>query len=978
MNQSCRSVRRTSFLPPANRSRSWIAFLLLALCPLPAAARSDVASCADSAAPPAPAAVPVNSVPIVVDSTAEDYFVLYASHELPAGRRELPVAVVRGRAGTTTLGENVAPLPVSRYRVEKYRIADPADVDGDCIDDLTDPNPVNPAPAIDFSDGAVAVADESMYDALAFEHEATGNSYLKLLVYDWDAPRPGLYFQNAKTHPGHFSFAAKLGLGLNDVVAFELDHDPRLTAPDGTRGVYYFYWSLIQDGRFAEYVPWFYTVLAASMPLLDGNLAFYVPNSLLPHVQAHLPVWRASRVALLFDEDLADDDLDFVALNPGVGVGLLRELDADERPHPRDIGIYDALPNELPRLAGIISTVPQTPLSHVNLRAVQAGIPNAFIRGAKDDPEIEDLVDGYVRYTVTEEGYSLRAATIDEVEEHYARSRPSEPQTPRRNLSVRRITPLDRVNFADWDAFGVKAANVAELGKLGFPPGTTPSGFAIPFYFYDEFMKANGLYADIREMLADENFRTDFDEQEGELKKFRRKIRDADTPGFIVDALEEMHATYPEGQSLRYRSSTNNEDLPGFNGAGLYDSNTQHPRETVEDGIDKSLKQVFASLWNFRAFTEREFYRIDHLAAAMGILVHPNYEDELANGVAASFDPFFGRDTHYYVNTQLGEDLVTNPEANSVPEELLLSKTGTGDDLFVVLALSNLVPPGELLMTHGQLDQLRRHLGTIHSHFERLYGPAAGGPFAIEIEFKITKENILAIKQARPWVFGPANEGGDPSPDEDLPFGVGVECGAAPCTVRTGQTVRFTDEDASGSSAVRRWEFGDGGKARGASVEHAWSEPGFFEVVLSVGEGGDATVRSLTFLVEAARPAGACVADGFTRCLVDSRYEVTADWFAADGGRGAGRVVPAGTNNSGLFRFFDEQNWEILIKVLDDCERSERVWVFGAATTDLGFTIRVADTATGSTEPPREYRNEPGTAAGAIADTDAFRDACRR
>ena len=50
-----------------------------------------------------------------------------------------------------------------------------------------------------------------------------------------------------------------------------------------------------------------------------------------------------------------------------------------------------------------------------------------------------------------------------------------------------------------------------------------------------------------------------------------------------------MHATYPEGQSLRYRSSTNNEDLPGFSGAGLYDSKTQDPDETAEDGIDKSI-----------------------------------------------------------------------------------------------------------------------------------------------------------------------------------------------------------------------------------------------------------------------------------------------------------------------------------------------------------------------------------------------------
>ena len=56
-------------------------------------------------------------------------------------------------------------------------------------------------------------------------------------------------------------------------------------------------------------------------------------------------------------------------------------------------------------------------------------------------------------------------------------------------------------------------------------------------------------------------------------------------------------------------------------------------------------------------------------------------------------------------------------------------------------------------MSSGQIGQLRRHLQEIHNHFKGLYNPAAGDPFAMEIEFKITSENKLAIKQARPWVF---------------------------------------------------------------------------------------------------------------------------------------------------------------------------------------------------------------------------------
>ena len=244
--------------------------------------------------------------------------------------------------------------------------------------------------------------------------------------------------------------------------------------------------------------------------------------------------------------------------------------------------IYETLPNELPRVAGIISTVPQTPLSHVNLRALQDRVPNAFIRDALEDDDINGLIGSHVHYAVTDTGYSIRAATQAEVDQHFASSRPTQKQTPERDLSVDSITPLSEIEFDDWDSFGVKAANVAVLGTLGFPEGTVPDGFAVPFYFYDEFMKHNDLYDDVREMLADSDFQTDYDTKVDELKKLRKKIKKAETPEWIETALTAMHATFPEGTSLRYRSSTNNEDLPGFNGAGLYDSKTQHPEETEE------------------------------------------------------------------------------------------------------------------------------------------------------------------------------------------------------------------------------------------------------------------------------------------------------------------------------------------------------------------------------------------------------------
>ena len=738
--------------------------------------------CPGTGSAPTPRSIAVGAIPIVVESTAEKYYVLYVRHQFNSETAvEIPVSVTLGRDGTTTLSEQLSPLPPERYRVDEFLVAEPGDLDGDCIDDITElgnpagMNPLNPAPAVKFVDGVVEIPDRETFEALSYQGRRVlidthlrGLEFVKFYLFVMDTDRPVVYFMNTETHRAHYWFGLVIGfwhnpLWLHGAMKGEIVYHPNVVAPDGSLGVYRFEFEP-QDAYSFEAVAYGYEVLAASMPLLDDNFAYYpMPARALPLYHEERALFDDSRVNVLLEEDIFPD-VDFISLNKAEGYGFLRVMALEDRPNPRDVVIYETLPNELSRVARIITTVPQTPLSHVNLRAVQDGVPNAFIRDALDDDDIDDLIDSYVHYTVAGDGWTLRAATPAEVEAHYAASRPSQNQTPQRDLTVTQITALSDIGFGDWTAFGVKAANVAVLGTLGFEDGTVPEGFAAPFYFYDEFMKHNEFYDDIEALLADPDFQSDFDTQEKELKKLRKKIKKGETPEWIIEALQAMHATYPEGQSLRYRSSTNNEDLPGFSGAGLYDSKTQDPDETAEDGIDKSIKGVWASMWNFRAFTEREFHRIDHLAAAMGVLVHPNYSDELANGVAVSFDPFGRRDGSYYVNTQLGEDLVTNPEAHSTPEEMLLHSDGT----YTVTARSNQVPAGQLLMSDAQLGQLRRHLEAIHDEFEELYGIESGQEFAMEIEFKITSENILSIKQARPWVFssGQVASGAERAPSE--------------------------------------------------------------------------------------------------------------------------------------------------------------------------------------------------------------------
>ncbi len=118
---------------------------------------------------------------------------------------------------------------------------------------------------------------------------------------------------------------------------------------------------------------------------------------------------------------------------------------------------------------------------------------------------------------------------------------------------------------------------------------------------------------------------------------------------------------------------------------------------------------------------------------------------------------------------------------------------------------------------------------------------------------------------------------------------------------------------------------------------------------------------------------GPCRPDVERVCLRDSRFEVRAQWWQPGGASGAGFAVPESTDDSGLFRFFDSRNWEVLIKVLDGCANNGHVWVLGASTTDLGYRISVTDTVTGER---RQYENQPGRPAPAIVDNEAFSAPC--
>jgi hypothetical protein len=297
------------------------------------------------------------------------------------------------------------------------------------------------------------------------------------------------------------------------------------------------------------------------------------------------------------------------------------------------------------------------------------------------------------------------------------------------------------------------------MAGVDLVPIQDPAGFAIPVYYYDQFMTQNGFYAKIDAMLADPSFTGgDCKSRGARLEALRDEIEaapvDAAFEKAITDKLTAEYGPLP----IRFRSSSTAEDVGGFTGAGLYTSKTG-TLGNLTDGPIKSIKQLWASVWYQRGFEEREYRQIEQKAVGMAILAHPAFKHETASGVAQtanSYDPT-GLQPAFVVNVQLGDGSATLPEPGQTTDQIIYYYFYQGQPTEYVQH-SNLVPPGETVLTRPQLYELGQALEKIHNFFLPVYGPSAGDPtawYALEVDFKFNQppgepEPKLFIKQARP------------------------------------------------------------------------------------------------------------------------------------------------------------------------------------------------------------------------------------
>lgn len=111
-----------------------------------------------------------------------------------------------------------------------------------------------------------------------------------------------------------------------------------------------------------------------------------------------------------------------------------------------------------------------------------------------------------------------------------------------------------------------------------------------------------------------------------------------------------------------------------------------------------------------------------------------------------------------------------------------------------------------------------------------------------------------------------------------------------------------------------------------------------------------------------------CVADANTLCLSSGRFRVRVRWATADGTRGDATGVVL-TPDTGYFWFFDPDNVELVVKVVQGCNVGDSYWAFAGGLTDVETVVSVEDTNTGFAQ---TYINPQGSPFLPVQDTATF------
>ena len=578
---------------------------------------------------------------------------------------------------------------------------------------------------------------------------------LPQLIFAIDRSRkpPQVHWVNTKRWAWHFAFLQSKYLTLAESYKFS---EANYSKPDRR----FILGSVIRYPRLGRYgiELWEGDVVEPALlkEMMERTQAsFHAPLTFKPNSEQQRLAAEQAGLGVISAEE-AYGSRDQMLLNAGRAVGrlvLVREGEED-RLLPGDIALLTATPIRLPPVAGILSTTFATPVNHVNLLAKSWGIPNAYEAGADQRWRAmlgrQVLLDTRGAYVVVRLARKKEIAAAQKAREAKAL------RVPVADLSYTGLPALDEQD-RDWARrTGTKSANLGEVASLTRKSGAgfdVPPGFAVPFSFYERFAIANGLDKQIAAFLSDPR-RNDPEWRAPALAALRTAFANGRIAPADQAAIIGRRRALLGSAGVFVRSSTNSEDLPGFNGAGLYDT---VPNLVSDDALADAVKTVWGSLWNDRAFAAREAAGIDHRAVRAACLIQLAVNAE-ASGVMTTVDPFDERSEEQRIfiaakrgigirvveGKKIAEQLIYRPSLDSV--QVL---TRSQDDRMLQFAPNGGVmevatEPQRAVLT----DAIVRSLSKIGLAIEARFGRRPQ-----DIEWLIDDGRIVIV-QAREYVRG--------------------------------------------------------------------------------------------------------------------------------------------------------------------------------------------------------------------------------
>ena len=491
---------------------------------------------------------------------------------------------------------------------------------------------------------------------------------------------------------------------------------------------------------------------------LGGRIAFKAASDEQRRRLSAAPAPVVARIGGLLDQGAVLHDLPYQALTLGAAHGrlrILREVTAGALADltPYDVVVTATIPLEIGPVAGLVTSEHQTPLAHVAVLSANRGSPNCAVLEAHRLEAFTDLEGAWVRLSVERGGWALEA--VDEadargaVEQRLAALRSA---APRLEVSEGRgrLPDLAERRSRDVAVVGAKSAGLHALRRRRRLRPMVVPGFTVPLGEQLHHLRRDPAVTDALDALAaaaaGEGAVTE------RLAEVRAAVRATEVEQALVQAVRRQterllasgHPLVAGAEGAIFRSTSNCEDLPGFNGAGLADSFPA--RGSLDDAVVADrLRQVWASLWSERGYAERTAFGLDQSRAAMGVLVQP-LVPHAVHVVALTTNPVKpGPIPASYLNLLPAGSLVTDAAGGA--EQLLLFD----DDPACAEVLCLAAGQDGSLLPDVLLEDVRALLKTV----DRVVRRRSGGP--ADVELLVLPEGRhprLALLQARPFGSG--------------------------------------------------------------------------------------------------------------------------------------------------------------------------------------------------------------------------------